>query len=82
MKVAIRGVMKSGKRCEPDCPSWVVEVTRTEGPVASSLGHWEYQAGWRKERMEPLEKSVKNGKIWKVLLYIHMHLFFFKLSPI
>ena len=31
--------------------------------------------------MEPLEKEVKNGKIWKVLLYIHMYLLFSKLSP-
>ena len=77
MQVAIKGAMKSGKQCEPDCPSRVVEVTRTEGPVASSLGHCEYQACWRKERMEPLEKEVENGKIWKVLLYIHMYLLFF-----
>lgn len=35
VQVAIRGAMKSEENNEPDCPeSGVVEVTRTEGPVA------------------------------------------------
>lgn len=56
----------SGKQCEPDGPSWVAVVIRTEGPVASSLGPWEYPVCRRKERVKQMEKEVRNRKVYKV----------------